>query len=65
MIKVMDKNGYVVQGLFRDTTGALVVDDKSSYNKSITIKQNIDSMLSRIDRLETMLNQVLNSTNKD
>ena len=63
--KVIDKNGSVVQGLYRDTTGALVVDDKSAYNKSITVKQNIDSMLSRIDRLETMLAAVLNNINKE
>ena len=65
MKQVVDKSGSVIPGLFKDGSGAIIVDNPIALKRNQNQKQSMDSLLSRIERLEAMLNATLNKDNKE
>jgi len=51
MKKVVDENGVLVNGLYRDETGALVVKDEDGFDKYNKRKALFSSQRAKIDQL--------------
>jgi len=67
MIKVQDKNGNEIPGLFRTQTGSIVVRDKNSYdryllerNSRMTDKNKIESLEDQVRNLTSLVEKLLN-----
>lgn len=62
-VKVKDKNGVIVKGLFRSPGGGLVVNDKEAYERYMREKNSIEKMKSmeeEIEQLKAMVHALLN-----
>lgn len=66
MIRVKDSNGRIVEGLFRDETGALIVKndaelDKYLQQKRVVVeqKETINRLSDEIEELKRMVNSLL------
>jgi hypothetical protein len=67
MKKIIDDKGNVVPGLFRTSLGAIVVDNEDSYykyketvNKRLAEKKKIEDLEAKVQKLETILESLLN-----
>lgn len=68
MKRVIDKNGDIIDGLYRASNGSLVVKDDNSYHKYIKHREELLKQKSTIERLETEvadLKQLVKSLVKD
>lgn len=66
MKKVIDANGNHISGVFRDSNGALVVDDKKSlikYNIEQKKSEEFIELKNRLEYMETLINKLLEKNN--
>jgi hypothetical protein len=62
MQRIKDLNGNIIDGLFRDETGAIIVNDSKNYRKyqtETTRLQEINRLNSKIESLEQMVMQLI------
>ena len=60
MIPVVDSNGTPITGVFRDESGAIIVDDtakKAKYDKERQLVSRITNLEQRIVALEQLLSK--------
>lgn len=66
MKEVIDSSGNKIPGLFKNSDGSITVKKPDEYLKAVTFKTRIDSMESRIDELNTLVNKLIsNMKNND
>lgn len=61
-MKVADKNGNVIEGLYRTNSNGLVVDNPSAYQKYMQEKQRIEKLHNlekEVTEMKTTLSQIL------
>lgn len=61
MIQVVDQNGIVIEGVYRDRCGALVVDNKSQLEVAKQQKKHSETLDKNIKSLEQQQNKTDNS----
>jgi len=61
MIQVVDQNGIVIEGVYRDRYGALVVDNKSQLEVAKQQKIHSETLDKNIKSLEQQQNKTDNS----
>jgi hypothetical protein len=74
MLRVIDENGNVLEGLYRNEVGAIVIDDHEEYEKYIlekkrleqinSLSSDMDTLKSEMSELKTLLVDFLNKANK-
>lgn len=58
MKQIADKNGTVLQGLFREPNGGIVVNNIQAYERSLAEKAKIENMQNQIDSLNTTVKEL-------
>lgn len=65
-MRIADKSGNPIHGLFRDKSHAVVVNDQAAYTKYIKEKERIEEisrLRSDVDEIKSMLSQILKAVN--
>lgn len=61
MKRVLDSNGERISGLFRDSSGALIVDDQRSlakYKSQQSKEKELVELRSKVEELSSMMAQI-------
>lgn len=67
MIKVKDESGAVINGVYKDNLGNLIVGDVKEYNKYMYEKQQqeiINNLKEDVNSLKSMLTTIINKLEK-
>lgn len=67
MIRIKDETGQIISGIYREESGAILVDDSDSYGKYLKEKERtmeVVQLTSKVDALEKMVRQLLDEIKK-
>lgn len=66
MLRVKDENGMVIDGIFKDQNGSIVVSNNKEYHKYIqekNIKESVESLSNEVKDLKDMVTKLIEVMN--
>lgn len=68
MLRVKDENGNIIQGLYKDPMGSIVVEKNSDYERYLREKQQqeaINNLKQEFSELKAIIQNLIGAINKD
>lgn len=68
MLRVKDENGNIIQGLYKDPMGSIVVEKNSDYERYLREKQQqeaINNLKQEFSEIKAIIQNLIGAINKD
>lgn len=63
MLRVKDESGQIVRGVYKNSLGAILVDNQTEYEKYKRQQETINTLNKKVDELTSLVHQLLEKVN--